>query len=675
MKIVAIEQTEQIEQQEMPSNFPFWLHEQIKIFTNNYTKALTETEQKEIDLVEQWAEAIKPNLMGLGFPAAYNFALQWRNQNLSKQYKTNNVVFTWKDGWRMVELPLPTYSSKSPAEESQNDIDIERELMAMGDEVDEKKIYSTLYNVSNYLQNDDLPSKDTSALLYSLRDPENMPRATIELRYNDKRPNLLYVHEIFANEELTQNPDSWQISHLHPKRNYIKDFFNYLKSQGYRFSAIESDSDDIKAHQLEDRDQEDQFGIPLELWGVGGSAGNYYDSLQEAYNAGGNRYWSKHKAENVVDSLISYAEARGELGELEKAFEGHSVEERDKDGKMGKKWESIQEWANEAWLEQESNIHYQHPYPGDEPDPEDFTMQPQITEEQSELKGMPQPTKVLNQQAYEEAKKQYDEEMAAHEAERESYENEFEPTQFQNYVYDAIQKAKARQSKVPVPPLKKAENMKTTITKIANKKLNEKLPDGEQMALYALTLKQYLEDNPNISKEWADLIEKLPAPRQIRQDFSFQELKLLYETLEYLWSKVTGGQKIIPEKEIVSKPETLTGNYLMMSNGILLEGLNTYDIIKRNAQLICSLLNISGMTLQERLAGKPNDLIKFILKAGAMRLFITKDKRFFVQVSPEIFGKWAKKKIQKLDFRKKVVKLIDFKAEYKGWKSGISVIL
>ena len=36
--------------------------------------------------------------------------------------------------------------------------------------------------------------------------------------------------------------------------------------------------------------------------------------------------------------------------------------------------------------------------------------------------------------------------------------------------------------------------MKTTIIKIANKKINEKLPDGEQMALYVLTLKRFLEE-------------------------------------------------------------------------------------------------------------------------------------------------------------------------------------
>jgi hypothetical protein len=205
-------------------------------------------------------------------------------------------------------------------------------------------------------------------------------------------------------------------------------------------------------------------------------------------------------------------------------------------------------------------------------------------------------------------------------------------------------------------------------------KIDEKLPSGEQMALYVLTLKEYMKDNPNISEEWKELIKKLPSPRQVKQDFSIQELKLLYETVEYLWSKIT-GQKIIGEEEIIKAPESLSGNYIMVANGILLHGINTHDIIRKNSHLLCSLLNIGGMTMEQYLTGKPNELVKFIIKSGALRLFITRDKRFFSQCSPETYAKWARNKIRKLDFKKKVVKLIDLRAEYSGWKDGISVIL
>jgi hypothetical protein len=209
------------------------------------------------------------------------------------------------------------------------------------------------------------------------------------------------------------------------------------------------------------------------------------------------------------------------------------------------------------------------------------------------------------------------------------------------------------------------------MTKIAD---NKKIPDADALSLYAQTLKTYLHDNPDINEEWKDLINKLPAPRKIKQDLSHEECKILYETLEYLWEKITKN-RIIPESEVISAPESLSGNYLMLKNGILLKGINSYDIIKRNSSLICSLLDISGMVLQEYLSGDPNQLIRLILKHGALRLFITSDKRFFSQCSPETYGKWAKKKIQKLDFKKRVVKLVDFKREYNGWKSGLVIIL
>ena len=210
------------------------------------------------------------------------------------------------------------------------------------------------------------------------------------------------------------------------------------------------------------------------------------------------------------------------------------------------------------------------------------------------------------------------------------------------------------------------------INKIANRE--DKMPNGEEMALYVQTLKRYIIDNPNVDEELIELINKVPSPRKIRQDFSFQEIKILYETVEYLWKKITGGA-IIPDKEIIKSPETLKGNYWLINNGILLHGINHYDIIKRNTQLICSLLDISGMALQENLCSQPNKLIHFIIKHGGIRIFITNDRRLYSQMSPKIYGRFGRDKIRKLDFKYKVAKIIDLKAKYDGWTSGITIKL
>ncbi|MEN6294968.1 MAG: hypothetical protein ABFD61_02420, partial [Chloroherpetonaceae bacterium] len=108
------------------------------------------------------------------------------------------------------------------------------------------------------------------------------------------------------------------------------------------------------------------------------------------------------------------------------------------------------------------------------------------------------------------------------------------------------------------------------ITKIAKDK---KMASAETLALCVLTLKIYLKDNENIPEEYANLIENLPSPRQIRQDFSIKECEVLYETVEYLW-KAIAKQEIIPEENIQKAPEKMSGNYWMFNNGVLLKGTN-----------------------------------------------------------------------------------------------------
>jgi len=208
-------------------------------------------------------------------------------------------------------------------------------------------------------------------------------------------------------------------------------------------------------------------------------------------------------------------------------------------------------------------------------------------------------------------------------------------------------------------------NMK--LTKLADSK---KIPDGEQLALFVQTLKMYLKDNP--STEYADLIAKLPSPRQVRQDYSIQECKILYETIEYLWKRVT-GQKVV--SDTIKAPETLKGNYWLLNKGILLEGINHFDIAKKNMSLLCSLLDISPMVFMEYLSGHPNKLIHLIIRNGGIRLLIDQKKDLYAQMNSKVYGEYGRSKIKKLDFKNKVIKVIDLKAKYNGWKNGILVRL
>jgi hypothetical protein len=496
-----------------------------------------------------------------------------------------------------------------------------------------------------------------------------MPKATIEITYSKSSPYKLFLREAFASEDLDSN-------NQHPQKEKIKEFFAFLTNKGYRFYGIDPEySQDINLLNLDKEELEDQFGIPYNISGIGGSEEQYFENLQDAYETGNaGSSWYQSSAFKAVDNLIAYAEEREELNLLEAALEGYPSNKIDK--KTGKSipiTKGFNDLAFQWWIDTDDNMNYEHPFPGDEPSKEDFMILPDP--KQPPIPGLPKPEPILNKEKYEESLKEYQEELHDHEEERLKAEEYFEPYIFQNYVYKELQEAKQREQmrQKNIKPIT-VSNMKTQIYKISDNKIEDKLPDNESISLYVQSLKQYLKDNPNICVEWKDLIEKMPSARKVRQDLSFQECKILYETLEYLWEKIT-KEKIISEKEIIRAPESLSGNYWMINNGILLQGINSYDIIKRNANLFCSLLNIGGMTMQEYLSRKPNDLIKFIIQNGALRLFITKDKRFYSQCSPEIYGKWARDKIRKLDFKKKIVKLIDLNTEYNGWNSGITIIL
>ena len=44
-------------------------------------------------------------------------------------------------------------------------------------------------------------------------------------------------------------------------------------------------------------------------------------------------------------------------------------------------------------------------------------------------------------------------------------------------------------------------------------------------------------------------------------------------------------------------------------------------------------------------------------------------------MSQNTYGKWGREKAKKYDFSLKIVRIIDFKTTYDGWKSGIPIKL
>jgi len=210
------------------------------------------------------------------------------------------------------------------------------------------------------------------------------------------------------------------------------------------------------------------------------------------------------------------------------------------------------------------------------------------------------------------------------------------------------------------------------IEKIANHE--KETPPADIIAIYVESLQLYRKEMPGLKQKYCDLIDSLPSPRQIRKTFSIEETKILFETVGFLWRTIT-KEDLITEMEIERAPDSLLGNYWIVKNGILLHGINHYGIIKQNATLICALLNINGFALQHYLCARPLEVIDFIIRNGGVRMLVRKDKKAFFQMSEDTYAKWGKYKVKRFDFVKKITKVLDPTLEYKGWSSGIPILL
>lgn len=213
------------------------------------------------------------------------------------------------------------------------------------------------------------------------------------------------------------------------------------------------------------------------------------------------------------------------------------------------------------------------------------------------------------------------------------------------------------------------------VSKIITAKVSNKdIPSPEDIAAYVESLKLYLQRNQVKDEELQKQIKQLPSPKQIIRSFSIEEIRLLTESIGYLWKKIT-GKDIIAEAKMTYAPQTLHGNYWMLTKGVIISGVNHYTIIKQNLDLFRTLLDINAFVMHDRLASNPNDIIKLVLDHGGMRIFVNDKKEAYFQLSDETYTKWGRAKIKKYDFKKKITKVIDSKQKYNGWSSGIVVII
>lgn len=225
-------------------------------------------------------------------------------------------------------------------------------------------------------------------------------------------------------------------------------------------------------------------------------------------------------------------------------------------------------------------------------------------------------------------------------------------------------------------PFKADANTKKLLKTAYDNKLDpEAIPKGEDLAIYVESLQLFLMNSKSLDKQLVALIKRLPAPSKVSsQDFSNNESIILFETVNYLWKKIT-SQDIIEETRTINNFQKLSGCYLMLTNGLMLHGINHYSIIKNNSPLLIGLLDLNGLTFHEYLSSTPERIIAYAIRNGAVRMFVNSDQEGFFQMTEEAYTKWARSKVRKFDLKRKIVKVMDLRMPYKGWESGITVQL
>ena len=478
--------------------------------------------------------------------------------------------------------------------------------------------------------------------IYSLRDQKNDPHATIEMVILQRTDAIRKVP--IRIEQIQGKGNEEPIDEYKAR---IKEWFNTLKSKGIEFEPIDLDeTENIDVDNFTDYENaEDDYGIPQETSAIGPDDDDYFKNLFTAYQRGdvrGHGDFYEGPVIEIIDNLISFAIKKGHLESFNKAVD------------------KFVEWADDELM---SNSGYDDSLPPF-PQEEDFITYPDEIDEQPEFQeeGFAEVKEEIFR------KEEYDEAISNYDSLASDLAQEFPPTRISSYLVkewnQAMEAAKKTQEAQPIAASSKRV-VKTAVKKI---------PSAEELAAYVEALNIHLENNKIKDPQIEKLVKRLPYPDSIRIGFSEEECRLVFESIAHAWRKIT-KQDLVEETKIEHPPKGLEGNYWMVTGGVLLEGPNHFTIIKQNINLFSTLLNISAFVLHEKIASPPDELIKTVLDHGGMRVFINKDKRGYFQLADDTYSKWGRKKVKGLDLKNKIVKVIDRKTPYSGWKSGILVKL
>jgi len=174
--------------------------------------------QNEIIGIIDYIEQNDPDIMSMSYEQVKDDAVAWHAElkmkadEEAKEYKTHNVVYTLTNGWEIVKL---------------SGGDCEPEGNNMG------------HCSGGYSQQ----VEEGTTSIYSLRDPQNKPHATIEMNMYETKENKADEPGGFVKPdkkiEIIQIQGKGNDEPIPEYKTMIKDWFEVLKGEGYEFDPMD----------------------------------------------------------------------------------------------------------------------------------------------------------------------------------------------------------------------------------------------------------------------------------------------------------------------------------------------------------------------------------------------------------------------------------------------------
>ena len=202
---------------------------------------------------------------------------------------------------------------------------------------------------------------------------------------------------------------------------------------------------------------------------------------------------------------------------------------------------------------------------------------------------------------------------------------------------------------------------------------------ADVLSSYVETLSLFRgEYGSTVTKDISKMIDNLPPRSFINSSMDSVERQLLFQTVGHIWKTLTGAsiKETMGGRVNFSRDKNLDGNYWMMPGGILVGGFNHFAAAKNHRNLLCSILGINQFVFEAKALEKsPEELIRLVLTHGGIRVKIDRgNNQVFMQTSERSWP-WAREKARRMYHKKKMVKVLDARQPYKGWKSGVPVLV